>query len=283
MDGDVWRKFFRGFLGLDRFGAEVPPANKDERPISEPDTYDPNFHNNLQVFTDPLEVHRFFEQQMEDMFRNFGQMGRSNPNSWNDSFWPEMRHGVTEPSSQEDQNFDRDIMLKHDDRIYDDTDFDERRDEDKFKRHNGDNHETDHDLQRRENFRTSPRGFPSPDMFVWPELPDRGSGSSVHTFSFSKSTRSVQLSDGSIETEERIRNPDGSETVTVHRRLGNQETVIQSGNAPLPPPPPTGPVAPNLGDLFGHGTSGGDERAAVINPPPGDKNFASIFSKFFGQ
>ena len=63
MDGDVWRKFYRGFLGLDRYKNNVPPSSDDDRPLR-PSDDDENPKNslrntppsldNFQVFTDPL-------------------------------------------------------------------------------------------------------------------------------------------------------------------------------------------------------------------------------------
>ena len=79
--GDIG-KLFRLFIGLP---SDRPPLNKnnhhDEHQGDAVDPRDQVISENdrggrrggFTVFTDPLEIHRFFEQQMDDMLRNFGQ------------------------------------------------------------------------------------------------------------------------------------------------------------------------------------------------------------------
>ena len=83
MDPNEFGKLFKLFLGLPSHrhprGSHYPPhddAGDDGEPDDPRDqvrSSEDRGERNFTVFTDPLEIHRFFEQQMDDMLRNFGQ------------------------------------------------------------------------------------------------------------------------------------------------------------------------------------------------------------------
>merc|ERR1711978_430014 len=78
--------------------------NNERSPRDEADLY--------KVFTNPLEMNRFFEEQMDEMLRNFGQgfFGgdlRSGPQRpWGDHLQP------TLPQPREKNGSKRDLMLR---------------------------------------------------------------------------------------------------------------------------------------------------------------------------
>ena len=66
-----------------------------------------------KVFTDPLEMNRFFEEQMDEMLRNFGQgffggdlRSGGAPGPWGGHFQPAL------PQPQEENGSKRDLMLR---------------------------------------------------------------------------------------------------------------------------------------------------------------------------
>jgi len=295
----VWRKFYRGFLGLDRYKNNVPPSSGDDRPLR-PSEDDENPKNslrntprsldNFQVFTDPLEMHRFFEQQMEDMFRNFATL--SSPDFGSALENEAAGQGYNGHLNREEMNSDRELMLKHDDTSHErkeDSDFDSfdltADDIEKFIKTPEGTSDKNVYLKRGADTPSGAfRGFSSQNggSFVWPGTADPGSESTMQSFSFSRSMRTIQRSDGSIETEERIRNPDGSETVTVRRRTENGETIESNHD-----PRRIGPVpSPSFGTtLFPENKNDPLtwDSWSMLSPPVADKEFTSIFSKFFGN
>ena len=80
MDPGELGKLFRLFLGLP---TDRPPLNRNNHhDENQEDAFHPRDQvsggedrgrRSFTVFTDPLEIHRFFEQQMDDMLRSFGQ------------------------------------------------------------------------------------------------------------------------------------------------------------------------------------------------------------------
>lgn len=78
MDPSEFGKLFRLFLGLPshrhpRHHDEDAGGDKEhDNPRDQVMPRDDRGDRNFTVLTDPLEIHRFFEQQMDDMLRSFG-------------------------------------------------------------------------------------------------------------------------------------------------------------------------------------------------------------------
>jgi len=308
MDPFDFGRFFRGFLGLGKRDEEVysPIQRYNDREGDEiyqqeerGQEGDPNqnfFH--FRVCTDPLEIHKFFEREMEQMFKEFGGLGGIMGQQKMLEDFPSRIEELPDAGSQTD----RDLMLKSDselispkfggrirDEIREDTDLD------------GENISSDQLYQLLKD-----KENPSIDSGRYKHSDDRqrdgshfgggfGSpGSGFHSYSFSRSIRTVQKPDGTIETEERTRNPDGTESVIIKRRVGSQEETIHQDGALVPYSdafPPHHQLQPNLPSLFGHlfpGMLGRDGPAngrdeMLPHAPPSDRMFSSLFSQFFGD
>jgi len=299
MDPGDFHKMFRGFFGLNR-----PPSDhsgprqgdREENLLREDRGPEQNREFfNFSVLSDPLEMHRFFEQQMEQMFKDFG--GRLDHRGMlenEERDWP-VFEGYRPFSGGPS---DRDMMLKHDDSAHrrgEDSDFDGQRfsaDDltDLLKARQGEVERPVSKLQpepRDDNPESIFGGFFNPGG---------------QSFSYSRSTRTIRRPDGSIHTEERCRNPDGSETVKI--------TINGEEQSPdMPPPLPGQP--PHPGREFGlfsggeselhrgwnwpfslprdQGEGTGPEFGQSIrtdpdlSAPPADRQYSSLFSKFFGS
>jgi len=240
MDPRDFRSFFRQFLGFPSHGQFRDDERRFERnEEDEPEFDDPRGHDmrgsrgHFSVFTDPLEIHRFFEQQMDEMLRNFGHgfggfggFGRERG----------QRSIILEPREEEEgPHSPRDFMLKDEGQPRVDTEIDSNQ---------VDMGELETLLGRREN-RSSQEDGGSNDIFGG--LAKEGGGlfggvqgglfggfggldggikgeSSFTTRSFGSSVveRSVSKPGGGVETNRTVRNSDGSEIVTVTRRVGDQ-------------------------------------------------------------
>jgi len=295
MDPGDFHKIFRGFFGLNRPSHREPEDNllrEDSGPEQNREFF------NFSVLSDPLEMHRFFEQQMEQIFKDFG--GRLEHRGMLED---EGRHS---PRFEENRPFsgvpsDRDMMLKNDDSAHrrgEDSDFDGKHlsaDDltDLLKARQG---EVERPVSK---FEPDSRGN-SPESFFGGFLNPGG-----QSFSYSRSTRTIRRPDGSVHTEERCRNPDGSETVKI--------TINGEEQSPDMPPPPSG-QPPFPGREFGLFTGESDElyrgwqwplgsprdrhedprgtgpefeqpgrSYSDLAPPPADRQYSSLFSKFFGR
>jgi len=333
MDPNDFHRIFRGFFGLTGVpgggGREVPPHRHEDFPYREDEQVNPRSENNkgifnFQVFTNPLEMHKYFEQEMEQMVREFSGLGdrhRLEDES--------LRPWTTVPPDQNPDS-DRQLMLKDDGYVAEhgrqDTDVDDNNLSadhlaDLFKKKPEDDERIISELNpppsdfedgvvspgsllRRFGF-----GFPGPDGMV-PPGQEEGPGSllrqfgfvspgtegffspaieeGVRTFSFSRSTTTVRRPDGSVEVQEKSRNPDGTETVTIRRLEGGQETVVQHGGHQDQEIPWNSSKGSRDGHLhddrpgFLQPPGGLDDRGGILLPPPADKQFSPIFSKFFG-
>jgi len=69
MDPSLFSQMFKAFLGL----PDHKRPKDDEEVESHLQRRDGTEAELYKVFTDPLEMNRFFEQQMDEMIRNFGQ------------------------------------------------------------------------------------------------------------------------------------------------------------------------------------------------------------------
>lgn len=298
MDPREFGHLFRGFFGLPRRPPDSgrPRLQDPEEELERRDFRDGNsFH--FQVFTDPVEIHRFFEQQMDDMMRNFGQIvlgGFGGLPDWERG----AREGIPEDRSSRfeeipgDEPIGRDFMLRHDEplryteRI--DIDLDDKdlsADElGTVLRDEKSSHEPPERMPMDRSSGLFGGLFGQPGMFPGPSgVPQ------IRTFSQSK--RTMKRPDGSIETEEKVRNSDGSETVVVRRTIGDQvherrTTVSGSDEGPTVSETFTNMQEADLPD-FNKRWHGDRPRAQLGNDaeqlmgPPGDRLYPSLFSRFF--
>jgi len=285
MDPDVWKNFYRGFFGFNRFHSNECFTQNDNRPddrydddeqqIGLPQTHSPDHFPFFQLLTDPLEIQKFLDHQIETLFHEFAGISGKHQEK-HSSHWP-----------IEEYDTDREMMLKHDDFKHEkreDSDIDEKKltsddlarlfkkskdAEDKVNKSLGDEDQS-----------ISSRLFSSGNS-SFGHLEDPGSGTNVQTFSFSRSIKTERRADGSIKVEERSRNPDGSETVTIHRRAANEDSDISSSFKIVP-----GNTSEfeTFSQRFGLGSNEASESSRiVIQPPVADKMFTTIFAKFFGS
>lgn len=312
MDPNDFHRMLRGFFGFNPFPGSNDSSsvyrNRNDQNDGETDdpnntgqsTRDgPNFFN-FNVLTDPLEMHRFFEQQMEQMLKDFsGLPGRMQPRGYIED------EGGTHDRS-ESYTSDRDMMLKHDDYQHEkrlDSDVDENNisADELSKFFKKDNKRDDSINSDRDMISSSGRGGDPLDRDAPGWFSNDGTGwnkgpGGFRSFSYSRSSVTIQKPDGSIETKETTRNPDGSETVRIwtNRNGEQQEKILQqepSQSPALQPPTDFNQIPPgfqDLGRLFGGfgGQFGGqrqdfDERPVVA--PPQDRLYDSLFSKFFGK
>ena len=82
---------------------------------------DPNFnkkHRSFHVFTSPLDMERFFNQQMDDMLKSFGFFGaftdKNNEETFPGSNMPEFYQGKGQEYDDKNESGERDFMLKKD-------------------------------------------------------------------------------------------------------------------------------------------------------------------------
>jgi len=231
----------------------------------------PDHHSNLRddfsnhgfpMLSDPFEIHRAFEKQMDEMMKQFskGQLGF------------EFHHAV--PSVDEDSACPRDKMLKA-------PGFDNYAEHDR----------KDNDIDEREI-----KGVDLDQLFKSPQnenrdlVPARPS-MPRSTFQFQSITR-IQRPDGSMEENVVKRNHDGFEETIEKKRLGEQEyEVVKRKN-------PSGEITEeqnlvNIGpdDVLSFNQlwdSRGQRRSIQPAPhPPADPQFPdsttkSIFSRLFG-
>lgn len=239
---DLLRNLFRGFFGFPRHQDDWSRSNNycinEGRKLREDDDEtdsDPHSHENPEtnprgftVYTDPLELHKYFDQQMDEMLQMFGQSfgfgGLGNRDGLSEGFGvftPSHRRMVPYEDHVEEpavpDNHARDFMLREEPgqpRVDTEVDWDklDREEIDRLMtRESGDNE----------------RSFRSPVMDLFPAhrgagQKTPGSGFSFQSFGSSVSERSVTRPNGGVETTRTVRTSDGSEEVTVTRRLGDQ-------------------------------------------------------------
>jgi len=332
MDPYDFGRFFRGILGFQRGVHEDHFERRErDRDVSTPNCDDDlrggvegddnNFFS-FRVFTDPLEIHKFFEKEMEQMFKDFGGIGgiMEQKKYLEEDFPTRFQELPNNPES------DRDLMLKPEServspRVGENRFLMELKDED-LDNENITSDQLDKLMKsrsrREEHFTMAPREHQQDHGNPWHGM---FSGSPGHHFSFSFSSKSIQKPDGSIQIEERTRNPDGTESVTIKRRKGNEETIIHQerhsndagggyldqnpdpNNILAPYHPHQDPfkhfnMMPGLGQLFsglfgGHDNQsqppfgdvsdgrGGGGHPPVPPAPPSDRIFSSLFSQLF--
>ena len=239
---DLLRNLFRGFFGFPRHQDDWSRSNnfginegRNFRDDDEDTNSDPHSHGNQEtnsrgftVYTDPLELHKYFDQQMDEMLQMFGQsfgfggFGNRDGLSEGVGVFPPS-HGrmvpyedlTDEPAAPDDHA--RDFMLREEPdqpRVDTEVDWDklDREEIDRLMtRESGDNE----------------RSFRNPVMDLFPAHRGAGHktpgyGFSFQSFGSSVSERSVTRPNGGVETTKTVKSSDGSEEVTLTRRLGDQ-------------------------------------------------------------
>jgi len=213
-----------------------------------------------KVFTNPLEMNRFFEEQMDEMLRNFGQgffggdLRSGPPGPWGGHLQPAL------PQPHEENGSKRDLMLKDphlpvvpdapavakplkDEDLSDNWQslLGEKRTPGKQGQLFGSEEES-----RRSGCSPSERGLGgwfgnrgfgggAFDFGNQDQSPGGGGGGGVKFFSSSVSESTVRGPDGGLETTRTVRSSDGREEVTVTKRLpdgsSTTETRVTEGKA----------------------------------------------------
>ena len=190
------------------------PSDNQESDQDQPNGPNPpNQQRHFGVFSSPLEMESFFNQQLDEMLKQFGFGQFGSPGffgSVNPTPGPEQ--GVPFVQEQDEGEGSRDFMLK--------KEWDHNRDHDH--RDKEINEPTQEDWNRlfpgRQQQQRGMHHHPRQDPFSF------FSGSS-----FSSST--VTNPDGTIEQRKTIRNSDGSETAIVSKKHGDEcHTVTTTTN-----------------------------------------------------
>ncbi|KAF5286356.1 hypothetical protein FQR65_LT12650 [Abscondita terminalis] len=196
---DLYGKLKR-FLGLPAFSSDiqdhsniVEPTLRDhynEKPIDESEQF------GFNVFTNPLEMHRYFEHQMNEMMKSFGIFNKDSSFFDNDE---SMFGGFKESAPFDFDGNLRDNFLKpgYEDPanrkyIKGDTDLDEQYQSGDFKRNS---------IQK---------------------------PSALQKFSFGQTTitKTFRNSDGITEVYKSVKNHDGNREETVTRKQGDKEYTV---------------------------------------------------------
>lgn len=293
---------FRGFFGFPRRPGYEERSSEHSPDGDEFGSREPRDGNlfHFQIYTDPIEIHRFFEQQMDEMMRSFGQLGQGGfpalePPIWGGSCGDRSLGGGgyrrAEGDLSEESQSSRDLMLRHheplgpSERV--DRDLDERG-------------LSGLDLSRLLSEEDKQPYQPSTDsrIGIFGGLFGQHGGflepfgnSQIRTFS--QSTRVTRRPDGSVETQETVRNPDGSETVVNRRTIGDQThesrvtTGGQEGRTATTTETFTNMEDTDLPDFnrrwqAAQATpSHGSEPSVGMFAPPGDRLYSSLFDRFF--
>lgn len=210
---DFYDKFFRGSTRDNNRFADLPPQEKDDDNSARDslwdfggnDTRDPFF--NFNITGDPFQMHNFFEKKMNDIIEAF--------------FTPDLFPGFgdfqNKPAIEESIN-PRDLYLKPE-----------------FSQTNPGNRSKPEDVEKEEDWLG--RMLPSPSQ---PEAQVR-----PRVFSSFRSVirKTVTLPDGTVKTEEIIRNSDGTEQRSESQTLPNGSHPPQF-NFPL--------IDPGFSGFFNH-------------------------------
>lgn len=200
---DLFRKIF----GIDR-NDDQNQFRKDPRGSEDFFSGDPFSRRNFDVFSDPIQMHKYFEQQMNDVLRIFGLYGNTEfsigiPNS------PLDGSSQTPPSgySENPQNL-RDQFLKQG---YEKpvTNYSEMVDKDLDD--NVKNGDVSKILEEKFDNKVMPYEREKPKNFF---------------FGASQTIRTIQNPDGSVETHRTTRDNEGNEETTVCHKIGNKEYCV---------------------------------------------------------
>jgi len=296
MDPNDFGKIFRMFLGFPSERNKARGEDQDQIPsnYAEENKRDPweifvrrpPDDRNFSVYTDPIEIHRFFEQEMDNMLRNFG-FGKVIGGGF--SFGLDSRDGFPsfdDPNKIREENevSPRSFMLKEDaGQIKKDDEVDSNNiDLDSLFGQKYQNNET------KEKMEPSIRIGDS-SLFGSGSLPNF-----MTTGSFITEESSSTLN-GGYRSSRTVRNSDGSSEVTTTRRIGDQThqqkiCTDKEGNTT------TQNQFTNIKeeelDQFESkwkGESNSNIQDRQIHPrnrmisPPNDRLYESLWSKFWGN
>ena len=240
MDSRDFRSIFRQMFGFPNTGGhnhtredlyqedreEFDPRRGQPQPFHHESRDNDGFNFNsrgFNVLTDPLEMNRFFDQQLDEMLKMFGHSfgfgsGRNYGGLGDNRMIP-----LEEPDN-DDQSYPRDFMLKDGQQPRVDTEVDsdnvDMRELDQLMKYRDSPGRPHHQDQNPANI----WGLFSPPSFDRREMPNEGGHgpSNFYSFGSSMTQRSVTGPDGRLETTRTVRNSDGSEVVTVTKQMGDK-------------------------------------------------------------
>merc|ERR1711936_1343365 len=254
-------QLFRLLLGPRR-GAEGPDQQLDRDHDQWPQNERPSRDEAelYKVFTNPLEMNRFFEEQMDEMLRNFGQgffggdLRSGLPGPWGGHLQPAL------PQPHEENGSKRDLMLRDPHPPDSPAHAQPRKDEDLTenwqsllgeKRTLGKQGQLFGSNEETRSFGLSERGLEGSRGGGWfgngsfgggfnfgnqgSGLEQSPGGGGFKFFSSSVRESTVRGPDGGLETTRTVRSSDGREEVTVTKRLADgsstTETRVTEGKA----------------------------------------------------
>jgi len=333
MDPGDLRKMFRGFFGFPDFQQRdnsyhehdaIIDITDDSEEADDDGGRDPHFRNSrgFTVLSDPLEIHKYFDQQMDEMLKVFGGsfgfgfsggfghedrdqdtfrgFGNFHPGIFGQRMIPfqddevDPRHGHSEDQGH---GHARDFMLKEDSqpRVDSEVDWDKinKTDIDQLlkSREKPQNDDGSQDKGVRPfgfsggfNFDMRPGGGFSFDM-------NPGSNKSF-SFGSSMSERTVRGPNGGVESTRTVKNSDGSETVSVTKELGDQSysvvTTRDKNGAETSEEKFFNINKSELEDFKNKFNSKSvsqhrDPREDMIVGPQSDPTYSKLWDKFFGN
>ena len=241
MDSRDFRSIFRQMFGFPNSGSHN--HNREDLYQDDREEFDPRrgppFHHEsreddgfnfssrgFNVYTDPFEMNRFFDQQLDEMLKMFGHSFGFGPGRSSRGFGDNRMIPLEEPDNNDDQTYPRDFMLKDDgqqSRVDTEVDSDsvDMKELDRLMKYRDSPGLPHHHEQRPANL----WGLFSPPSFDRRELPSEGP-SNFYSFGSSMTQRSVTGPDGRLETTRTVRNSDGSEVVTVTKQMGDKSYEI---------------------------------------------------------
>ncbi|KAJ9590573.1 hypothetical protein L9F63_016393 [Diploptera punctata] len=192
------------------------PWNIDDEEDEEEDsrTRSPNSPYGFRVFSDPLEIHKFFEHQMEEFMRNFSMLDI--PGRFDDQMMPPM----IEEAPQNKRESLRDQYLKpgfesavpdwYKEKSRQDTDLDER--------------VVRGELDKILGCKPSLESDDSNSSLV-PAIP-KTPNMQIKVFGQSVTSKTIRKPDGSVEIHRTVIDNKGNEEKTVTRQRGDQSYTV---------------------------------------------------------
>ena len=114
------KDFFRGFFGIPRNNSQFPNQGQDFEEFEEnheqpPNENQPHFRGSFRVFTNPMEMEQFFNQQFDEMLKIFGGFSGPNHSGIHPGFGQNPNFGQNPGFEHQEENGARDFMLKKED------------------------------------------------------------------------------------------------------------------------------------------------------------------------
>ncbi|XP_050309287.1 HCLS1-associated protein X-1-like isoform X2 [Anthonomus grandis grandis] len=216
---DIFRKIFG--LPEHKSYADDQDRMKTKQPTEPPETrtfsHFPNDNNfeSFNVFTDPVEMHRYFEQQMESIFKSFGMPSFGNFfRALEQPSMDEEFHDNEEPNN--DMLDSRDYYLK---RGYDKPSYE----------HPAYSEKVDKDVDGKLSISDIDRFFDnSNNQQSLVQLPTRKNASVFGNSFFNQSVqmKTIRNPDGSIEAHRIVTDSEGNQETTITKKLGEKEYTV---------------------------------------------------------